>query len=68
MAKAAVNDIWGILFRLINMVGMAKPLTAKVRIRFRVMAQLEGGQRGARGACDGPTLGLGGMYFPNCPT
>ena len=32
------------------------------------MVWLEGGQGEVRGACDGPTLGLGGMYPPNCPT
>ena len=51
MTKAAVNEIWGILFSLINMV-----------------VWLEGGQGEVKGACDGPTLGLGGMYPPNCPT
>ena len=33
-----------------------------------VMVWLEGGQGEVRGACDGPTLGLVGMYPPNRPT
>ena len=32
------------------------------------MVWLEGGQGEVRGACDGPTLGLGGMYPQNRPT
>ena len=51
MTKVAMNEIWGILFSLINMVGC-----------------LGGGQGEVKGACDGPTLGLGGMYPPNRPT
>ena len=30
--------------------------------------RVEGGQGEVKGACDGPTLGLGGMYPPNRPT
>ena len=51
MTKAAMNEIWGILFSLINMV-----------------VWLEGGQGEVKGACNGPMLGLGGMYPTNCPT
>ena len=29
MAKAAMNEIWGILFSLINMVGMAEAVGCK---------------------------------------
>ena len=47
VTKAAMNEIWGILFNLINMV-----------------VWLEGGQGEVKGACDGPTLGLRGMYPP----
>ena len=43
VAKAAMNEIWGILFSLINMVGMAE-IARKVRVRFRVIVWLEGGQ------------------------
>ena len=32
-----------------------------------VMVWLEGGRRKVRGACDEPTLGLGGMYPLNRP-
>ena len=32
------------------------------------MVRLEGGQGEVRGACDGPTLCLGGIYPPNNPT
>ena len=42
-------------------------LAAKVRVGFRVMVWLEGGQGEVRGARDGPTLGLGGMYPPPPP-
>ena len=44
-AKAAMNETWGILFSLIN-----------------VVVWLEGGHGEVKGACDGPTLGPGGMY------
>ena len=49
--KAAMKEIWGILFRLINMPGMAEPARL-VRVRFRLMVWLEGGQRDVTGACD----------------
>ena len=48
MAKAAMNQNWGILFSPINM------LAAKVRVRFMVMVWLEGGQGEVRGACAPP--------------
>ena len=34
---------------------------------INMVVWLEGGQGEVKGACDGPTLGLGGMYPPNCP-
>ena len=37
MAKAAMNEIWGILFSPINMVAWPNQLAAKVRVRFMVM-------------------------------
>ena len=69
MAKAAMNEIWGILFSLIKWLAWLNQVAAKVRVRFRVMmVWLEGGQEQVRGVCDGPPLGLGGMYPPYCPT
>ena len=37
MAKAAMNEIWGTLFSLINMACMAELARYKGRVRFRVM-------------------------------
>ena len=50
MAKAAMNEIWGILFSPINMASMV----AKVRVRFMVTVWLEGGLGEVRGACAPP--------------
>ena len=35
---------------------------------INMVVWLEGGHREVKGACDGPMLGLGGMYPPNHPT
>ena len=50
MAKAAMNEIWGILFSPINMASMV----AKVRVRFMVTVWLEGGLGEVTGACAPP--------------
>ena len=51
VAKSSHKRNLGIFFNLINMAGMAKPAHAKVRVRFRAMVWLEGGQGEVRGAC-----------------
>ena len=56
MAKAAMNEIWGIFFSPINMVGMARITGSKVR--FMVIVWLEARQREVRG----------GPYAPPPPT
>ena len=43
-------------------------LPPPARSQYSILVWLERGQGEVRGACDGPTLGLGGMYPPNCPT
>ena len=44
VAKEAMNEIWGILFNLINMAG--KPDQLATKIWFRVMVWFEAGQGG----------------------
>ena len=65
MAKAAMNEIWGISFIPINMAGMAI-LAAKVRVRFLMMVWLEGGQGEVRGAC-APTPATPQIAPPGTP-
>ena len=55
VAKVTMNEIWGMVFSLINMASMAKQAGCKglpQRVRFRVKVWLEGWQGEVRRAYD----------------